>query len=52
MVEEHRENVHKLEEFLPPNEVLSFLKTSIKEYYVYLPLLSGFNENLSENHWV
>lgn len=41
----------RLESQLPPNEVLQHLRKAVLEYHVHLPLLLGFSEPLSENHW-
>ena len=50
-VEEYRNIIQELEKSLPPNEVLTFLKEKVEEYYVNLPLLMGFSSSLSESHW-
>jgi hypothetical protein len=34
---------NELNKDLPANEVLECLTSSINEYYIYLPLLVGFN---------
>ena len=31
--------------------MLAFLKDKVEEYYIYLPLLSGFEDSLSDSHW-
>jgi hypothetical protein len=50
-VEDYKATLQRLEEVLPPNEILQFLKQSVREWHVYLPLLNGFAESLSEAHW-
>jgi hypothetical protein len=37
---------------LPPNEVLTFLRDSVEDYHISLPLLSGFCLSLSDGHWL
>jgi hypothetical protein len=51
MVEEYKATLQRLEEVLPPNEILQFLKQSVREWHVYLPILNGFSESLSDAHW-
>lgn len=35
----------------PNNDVLQKLKEKVEKYFVNIPLLQGFNERLSEDHW-
>jgi hypothetical protein len=50
-VQDYYQTGLKLESQLPPNEVLQHLRKTVHEYYIHLPLLLGFSEPLSENHW-
>lgn len=43
LVDDYRATLQRLEEVLPPNEILTFLKQAVREWHVYLPILNGFS---------